>query len=85
MWRERCRRQELAAPWFVRIAEWRERTDALHYHVLLIGWLPGRLADDVVAAGFGIVHDIQRVRTPEAAARYRTQYVTKAARDKAPR
>jgi hypothetical protein len=85
MWRERCRRQEIAAPWYVRIAEWRDRTDALHYHVLLVGWLPGRLADDVVAAGFGMVHDVQRVRAPEAAARYLTSYVTKAARARAPR
>ncbi len=86
-WRERSRRAGIPPLWYVKVAEWRDRTAAMHIHVLILGWIPSgdHLKQDIVNAGFGHVYDIQRVRSAKRVARYLTGYVTKTVKADAPR
>ncbi len=86
-WRERCRRQGWRPPQYVKVAEWRDRSAAMHLHILFLGWIPSdrELKGDIESAGFGKVFDISRVKSVRKVARYVASYVTKTARVKAPR
>jgi hypothetical protein len=85
--RERCRRKEILPPWYVKVADWRDKTDAMHLHILMMGWIPSRegMKADIVKAGFGHVYKIETVRSVRQACRYLTKYVAEAATMKAPR
>lgn len=86
-WRERCRRSGRVPPWYLKISEWRSLTDAMHLHVIFLGWLPSStgMKEDIVSAGFGKVFDIQPVQSVPRLTRYVTKYVTKTASQGAPR
>jgi len=42
----------IVPPWYVKVAEWRDETDAMHLHVMVIGWIPSEngIRNDIVTA-----------------------------------